>query len=481
MKENLSLDTTLRQQQRLTPMQVQFVKMLEMTAPEIEDTVRHAVDEMPALEASDPDALPADHDTITRAADHGTDTPSPANDSTDPTPYYARRADNRSADDRYFDAAAAAPARDETLIESLAAQLSLLDMDDTDRLIAANIIGNLDDNGYMTRDLQAIADDLLTSASIVVDTDRVNRVWQQVRALDPAGIAAVDLRDCLLLQLRRLPRSPRVETATEIVSHYFDIFSKMHFDRLANAMGIDRDSLRDAVDVIRRLNPKPGAMFAAGHPGDEAAQHVIPDFNVDVDGDRLILTMPSRIPELSIERAFAEDTPVTAATERSRRDAMLFIRRKRDEAQSFIKLLSMRQETLYRVMQAIVKLQRDFFMTGDESLIRPMILRDIKEITGYGLSVVSRATTGKYVSTPYGTYSLKSLFNERPKDDNDASAHQIFAALRQLIDGESPAHPLSDRQLTDALSAQGFDIARRTVAKYREHLGYPVARLRRKI
>lgn len=473
MKESLSLSTSLKQQQRLTPMQVQYVRMLEMTTPEIEDTVRRAVDEMPALEAKDPDdddPIPADGAVRRETGD-------------DPTPLYNRRANNYSADYDYYDVAAAAPERPETLMESLASQIAMTDMDSTGRIIAANIIGNLDDNGYITRDLQAIADDIATGSGLQVDTRQVNEVWQRVRQLDPAGIGAVDLRDCLLLQLRRLPQSVEaVATATEIVAHYFDLFSKMHYKSLKTALSIDEDRLKEALNVIRHLNPKPGSSFANGSTGDDTPQHVVPDFGIDVDGDRLTLTMLNRIPELSIERTFAEDTPITPGTNRSKRDAAnLFIRRKRDEAQNFIKVLSMRQETLYRVMQAIVKLQRDFFLTGDERLIKPMILKDISELTEYGLSVISRATAGKYVTTPHGTYSLKSLFNERPKDDNDTSSHEIFAAMKQLIEQENPERPLSDERLTRRLSEMGYDIARRTVAKYRERLGFPVARLRKKI
>ncbi len=368
-------------------------------------------------------------------------------------------------------------------MESLASQLTMTDMDDTDRTIAANIIGNLDDNGYITRDLQSIADDIATATGLPVDTTRVGHVWQRVRQLEPAGVGAVDLRDCLLLQLRRLPQtSDDVRTATEIIAHYFDIFSKMHYKSLAGTLGLDGEQLRNALAVIQRLNPKPGSTFASGGADDDTPQHVVPDFSVDADGDRLTLTMLNRIPELSIERSFAEDTPITPGTHRSRRDAAnLFIRSKREEAQNYIKVLSMRQETLYRVMQAIVKMQRDFFITGDEGLIRPMILKDISKLTGYGLSVISRATAGKYVTTPHGTYSLKSLFNERPKEDNDTSSREIFAAIRQLIDQENPERPLSDERLTRRLSEMGYDIARRTVAKYRERLGYPVARLRKKI
>lgn len=463
MKESLSLDTSLRQQQRLTPLQVQFVKMLEMTTPEVEEAVRRAVDEMPALELKDEPVadVPAD------------DEPD------DDTPYYLRRINNRAPSDSYYDPTASASERAETLMESLAAQVSVTDMTPKERLIAVQIIGNLDDNGYITRDLGSIALDVASNQGVDTTPEEVNTVWQKIRRLDPAGVGAVDLRDCLMLQLKRLPHSEAVADATEIISHYFDLFSRKQFERLKASIGIDEARLRRAMDVIRRLNPKPGAAYASGAPGDDTPQHVVPDFAVEADGDTLTLTSLSRIPELAIEKSFEADTPVSPRA--AREGANLFIRSKRNEAQEFIRILSMRQETLFRVMQAIVKIQRDFFLTGDETLIKPMILKDISQLTGYGLSVISRATAGKYVATSHGTYPLKMLFNERPKEDSDTSSHQINSALRSLIDAEDKHHPMSDEALTAELVSQGFDIARRTVAKYREKLGYPVARLRKEI
>lgn len=436
-----------------------------MTAPEIEDTVRRAIDEMPALEVREepsPD--------VTIAAD---------DDSPDDTPYYLRRSFNRSADDSYYDPAASAAGHSETLMENLAGQVSVTDMTPKERLIAAQVIGNLDDNGYITRDLESMALDVAANNGVDTTPAEVNTVWQKIRSLDPPGVGAVDLRDCLLLQLRRLPASPAVVDATEIVAHYFDIFSKKQFERLKTAAGLDEDRLRASMDVIRRLNPKPGAAFASGAPGDDIPRHVVPDFAVEADGDSLILTSLSRIPELGIEQSFDADSPISPRA--AKEGANAFIRSKRNEAQEFIRILSMRGETLYRVMQAIIKIQRDFFLTGDETLIKPMILKDISALTGYGLSVISRATAGKYVATSHGTYPLKMLFNERPKEDSDTSSHQIISALRALIDTEDKHHPMSDEALTASLVADGFDIARRTVAKYREKLGFPVARLRKEI
>lgn len=466
MRESLSLNTTLRQQQRLTPLQVRYVRLLEMNAPEIEEEVRRAIDEMPALEAKD-EVAPDDPGETVDAA------------SSDTTPFYRFVAHNRSASDPYFDAVAAAGDHPQTLLEALAEQIGVSDLDDRQRRIAGQIIGNIDDNGYITRDLGDIALDVTTADGIDVTPSEVNQVWQQIRTFDPAGVGAVDLRDCLSLQLKRLPPSEAVDDASGIVNHFFDIFSRKQFERLRTALDIDEGRLRRAIDVIRRLNPKPGAAYASGAPADDTPRHVIPDFAVDVDGDRLILMSLSRIPELAIEKSFQADTPITP---REARDgAKLFIRAKRNEAQEFIRIVGMRQETLYRVMQAILKIQRDFFLTGDERAIRPMILKDVAALTGYDLSVISRATADKYVATSYGVFPLKMFFNERPREDSDASSAQIRQALRDLVDSEDKRAPLSDEALTAALAAKGFDIARRTVAKYRERLGLPVARLRKEM
>ena len=465
MKEALSLNNTLRQQQRLTPLQVKYVRMLEMNAPEIEEEVRRAVDEMPALEVKDDEPQASES-----ASDVSAD---------DTLPYYRFTFNNRSAGDTYYDAAASAGDHPQTLLEALAEQIGVSELDDRQRRIALQIIGNLDDNGYITRDLQSIALDVNTADGLNVTPSEVNEVWQKIRTFDPAGVGAVDLRDCLALQLKRLSPSQAVDDASDIVNHYFDIFSRKQFDRLRASAGLDTERLRNAMEVIRRLNPKPGAAYASGAPGDDSARHVAPDFAVEADGDRLILSSLSRIPELGIEQSFEADTPITPRA--AREGAKMFIRSKRNEAQEFIRIIRMRQETLFRVMQAIIKIQRDFFMTGDERDIHPMILKDVAELTGYDLSVISRATADKYVATSHGVYPLKMLFNERPREDSDASSMQIQIALRDLIESEDKGAPLSDEALTAALAERGFDIARRTVAKYRERMGLPVARLRKEM
>ena len=284
--------------------------------------------------------------------------------------------------------------------------------------------------------------------------------------------------------MRRLPDTPAVGIAREIVSDYFDIFSLRHFDRLASALGVSREQLREADEVIRSLDPKPASRFSESD-ADERARHIIPDFYVEVDqNDRITVTMPNNIPELSIERSFdvsSDNTVREADMSRSRREALAFISRKRQEASDFIELLRMRRVTLMNVMEAIARLQREFFITEDEGSLRPMVLRDIAAVTGQDISVISRATAGKYVATQGGVYPLKFFFNERMGESDEVSSREVMAAIQHLIEDEDSASPLSDDAITARLTAQGYDIARRTVAKYRERLGIPVARLRKKI
>lgn len=476
MEESLSLSQEQKLQQRLTPMQVQFVRMLEMTSPELEEEVRRTVDENPALEVADNDnnvSIDSDGETFNESAE---DMQLADYRSEDDIPTYRLDAHNRSADDVYYEPLAVSS--DDTIIESLSSQLAEMDLTDKQQMIAQYIIGNLDDNGYLTRSLLQMCEDLTFQGGIDVSMPQVKEVFEVVRTLDPAGIGAIDLRDCLLLQLRRRESSPQIILATEIIADYFDLFSKMHYDRLCSILNISRLQLKDAMAEIRTLNPKPGGVIT-GSIADERSRHIIPEFSVDVDGENITLTLLNNIPELQIEQTFVEDNIDMSTVSRQEREAQAFIKQKRDEAKGFMQVLKKRQETLYRVMSAIVKIQRDFFLTEDESLIRPMILKDIEALTGYDLSVISRATASKYVATQRGVYPLKLFFNERPKDDDDTSLHEIQAVLKEIIDNENKHKPLSDEAITAELVGRGYDIARRTVAKYRERLGLPVARLRK--
>ncbi|MDE6310652.1 MAG: RNA polymerase factor sigma-54 [Muribaculaceae bacterium] len=486
--EETSLRLTQEQklQQRLSPQQVMFGRLLEMSAPEVEDEVRREVDDNPALEVVDhrPEGEINDFGESAeelQRADYG---------SSEEVPFYEQQYNARRGHaNPDFDPVSIveADAPDEgSLNAAMTARLSELDLDSDERLIAEYIIGNLDDNGYLPRTLTAIAADMAAAEGRDVDLGKIREVFAKIRTLEPAGIGAVDLRDCLLLQLDRMDKSLPQRAAREIIADNFDLFSKNHFDKLPGRLGVDSATVQDALDLIRTLNPKPGALLGGSSAADRAS-HIIPDFAVERQGleGPFTITLLSRTPELAIERNFTADpaspgesTPKGAAGKRLQ-EAREFIRRKHDDAALFIKMLADRSRTLVSVMEAIVARQTAFFTSGQITDLRPMILKDIAGDTGYDISTISRATSGKYVMTPHGIYPLKLFFNERPKAEADTSTHEILEALREIIEAEDKRKPMSDEALKDALVAKGYDIARRTVAKYRERLGIPVGRLRK--
>ncbi len=474
MDDSLRLSLNQRQQQTLAPMQLQFVRMLEMNGPEVEDEVRRALDDNPALvESEGDDGLHQPDEEFNESAeqmqlaDYRTD---------DDIPSYRLESNNG-----YYGADAFEPvavAAGEGLMESLMRQLAeTTGLDDRDMALARIVVGNIDNNGYMTRSLQSLADDAAIQEGLDVSRDDVRRVWNAVRGLEPAGVGAVDLRDSLLLQLQRRDRTLATNLASEIVKDYFDLFSMRHFKELRRHLNVDEEQLQAAFEVIKSLDPKPGALLGGGD--DARTRHITPDFLVETDGDDVTLTLLNHIPNLEIERTFRADEGTDKAGRRANANA--FIRQKREEATTFIRVLEMRQNTLFRIMSAIVGIQHDFFVSGDPMKLRPMILKDVSEITGDDVSVVSRATAGKYVMTQQGMYPLKFFFNERRKDNDDVSAHHIVGVLRGIIAGEDKQHPFSDEELAARLQAEGYDVARRTVAKYREKYGIPSGRMRKEV
>ena len=473
MPQNASLrqDLTQRLQQTLSPAQLKFVRLLERNQPEVEEEVRHELEENPALSTADADAAASDDFNETseqvQLADYSDE---------EEIPHYRPGTHHHEA----FDwAEASAQSSPMSLMEYLTAQINELHRDPAVAATAEYIAGYLDSNGYLSRTLPSIADDVAITTGVDIPMDMWQRGLETVQSLDPAGVGARDLRDCLLIQLRRMPddQDGNVALALEIVNHYFDLFSLKHFRRIESALGIDSDRLRDAVDVIRSLNPKPAADIGED-PMLDRTRHIVADFIVEpTDEGSLTVTLPNSIPELAIERSF-RDEPADA-------EARQFVTRRREQATDFIDMLRLRNETLFNVMSAIVNIQHDFFLSADESDLRPMVLKDVAALTGYDLSVISRATAGKYVATPSGTYPLKFFFNEGVSGknalDEGHSTHSILAALRTIIESEDPSAPFSDDTIKERLAAEGIDIARRTVAKYRERLGIPVARLRKDI
>lgn len=475
-KESLRMEQQQRLQQRLNIHNVVLGRMLEMSAPEFDDEVRRQLDDNPALEAIDEIPAPEGSENDFKETAEQLQM---ADYAADDLPSYAYNARNSSPDDAAVDAVSLAADESESAFEILLRRLaSESELTAPELKTGSYIIGNLDSNGYLTRPLDDIADDMAVAEGLNPTPAQMRRAFEAVRSLDPAGIGAVDLRDCLLLQLDRRKPTAIVGLARQILSDHFDLFSKKHYDRLAAALGTDMETLGTALDLILSLNPRPAASLAEGGAATRA-RHITPDFVLDYDhtDGTFTVQLAGRRTRLGIEDSFTVDPSDTSSP--SLASARAFIRSKREEAASFIRLAELRADTLTVIAEAIVRIQHDFFATGDRALIRPMILKDVSAATGLDLSVISRAVAGKYILTPHGMYPLKFFFNEHPKDESGASAHRIIEAIKQLIEAENKKNPLSDQAIQKSLQAQGFDIARRTVAKYRERIGYPVARLRK--
>ncbi|MCM1223077.1 MAG: RNA polymerase factor sigma-54 [Lachnospiraceae bacterium] len=485
MKESLNIHQQQQTTQRLSPRQVQFARLLEMTAPEVEEEVRRQLDDNPALEAAD--SFDGDYEDAAEegAGEAGLDAIESGYAQADAG--YEGDKDDDPADYYWPAAGAVAPydwgsvSETADLYSYLSSQLGQIELDDDIRKIALYIIGNIDENGYMTRGLQSMADDLAISGEIDATKEQMREAFDAVRGLDPAGVGAVDLRDCLLLQLRRRqPSDLTLRIAKEVVGDYFDMLSKKHYDRMQAQLGLDdREELRKALALIRSLNPKPGSAIAM-NPTAMRTSHITPDVMVDDLGDgRMSVSLAGRIPRLQLERTFSLDAESDKPRSKGEREAQAFIRLKHDEAQAFIDAIKLRGETLLNVAQAIVKRQAPFFQTGDMAQLRPMILKDIAADTGYDISVVSRSTAGKYMATAMGVYAMKMFFGEAPTEDADASAHELMDAISQIVGGEDKQRPLSDQAILEELEKRGYRMARRTITKYREKLGLPVARLRK--
>ena len=467
----------------MSPQQVRFGRLLEMSAPEFDDEVVRMLDENPALEKAESDSTP-----VSQTDDEGREFTESADDlqradysSDEEVPYYRTHISNHSADDEYYGPVAVDNGPEG--VAMLEAQLAELDITPEEREVAGYVIGNLDTNGYLSRTPESISDDLAMGQGINVSAAFVRHVIDIVRSLDPAGIGAYDLRDCLLLQLRRMPETEVVRNSIKVLSEYFDFFSKKHFDRIRSALKLTGHDFDAVMKLIRSLNPKPGALLEIAGAEDRLS-HISPDFEIMVDPDGTIsATLLSEAPELTISPDFSisridrleKQTP----GDKRVAEAAAFLRERYDAAAEFIDMSARRADTLRKVMQAVIRLQYDFFLTNDRSKLRPMVLRDIRDLTGLDLSIISRATSGKYAMMPGGMVSLKSLFSESVNDEGNLSAHFIEAAIRRFVDSEDKSRPLSDEAICNLLNEQGLSVARRTIAKYRERMGIPVARLRR--
>ena len=479
-------------QQKLSPQQIQLIRLLELPAIELEERIKHEQEDNPALEegkeiADDFDRTDEGGEELAANEMEGeseTDTDLSLGDymSEDDIPDYKLRELNERAEkkeDVPFSVS-------ESLNEYLLQQLGLRDLPEKQVKIAEYIIGNIDDDGYLRRDLSAIADDLVFQAGQDVTEKEIETVLAIIQDFDPAGVGARNLQECLLLQLARREKTSETRLATLMLTDFFEEFTRKHYDKIIKGLDIDETALKRAIREITTLDPKPCASW--GGSMETALSQIIPDFVVEAVNGELILSMNNRgIPDMRINREYAEmfqDYAGNKANQTTQmKEAVQFVKQKLDSAQWFIDAIKQRQETLQRTMETIILLQRDFFLTGDEATLRPMILKDVAERAGYDISTISRVSNSKYVQTNFGIYPLKYFFSESMQTDSGEkiSTREVKKIMKEHIDGEDKRKPLTDEELASILKEKGYIIARRTVAKYREQLGIPVARLRKEI
>ena len=482
--------------QKLSPQQIQLMKLLQLPTMELEVRIKEELEANPALEeGAEEETWDEDRKEDQEAGDESEamaefDFQDYLDDE---TPDYRLNIRNQGMDEEDRSVPYSGGA---TFFELLQGQLGLLDFDEKIRAMAAHVIGNLDDAGYLRRDLDSIVNDLAFTEGLVVDRSVIEAALKVVQRLDPAGVGARDLRECLQLQLKRkfdtvsaqkhpLARRLSQRIALEILEEHFDAFSKKHYTRIQKAMDIDEEALKDALDEITALNPKPGN---SGSESNRAgAAHVVPDFLLAVEDDELRLQLNQRnAPELRISPMYKEMMQTYASGSKpnaQQKDALSFVKQKVDAAKWFVDAVRQRQHTLTITMQAIIDHQKAYFFSGDEVDLRPMILKDIADVVGMDISTISRVANSKYIQSPYGTFLLKSFFSESMTTETgeEVSSREVKKILQEAIEAEDKRKPLADEKLGKLLNDKGYNIARRTVAKYREQLGVPVARLRKQL
>lgn len=392
---------------------------------------------------------------------------------------YKLRANNTSPDDERKEIPFSVGISFGDMLES---QLGLKDLDDRQYQIADYLIGNLDDDGYLRRDLASVVDDIAFSQNIITTEEELNELLKVIQEFDPAGIGARDLRECLLIQLHRKERTPVVELAIKVVEDQMEEFSKKHYDKILKKLEIDDERLKDVVHEILKLNPRPGNSMADGQ---KSFQQIIPDFTITNEDGELILTLNSRnAPDLRVSKEYSQMLEEYSKNKnKTGKEASLFVKQKLDGAKWFIDAIQQRNQTLLYTMNAIMEYQKDYFLEGDETLLKPMILKDIAEKVGLDISTISRVANSKYVQTSFGTFLLKSFFSESLSTDSgeEVSTREVKKILKDCIEAESKKKPLTDDKLAKILKDKGYNIARRTIAKYREQLDIPVARLRKEL
>ena len=473
--------------QKLSPQQIQLMKLLQVPTVELEQRIKEEIEENPALEeGADQDDSQSELENDDKFEGDDSDSRDAEefdiNDYLDDDiPSYKTQISNKGADS---DEKAVPLSGGQTFQELLEEQIGLRIRDEKELIIAKTIIGNLDDGGYLRREVIHLVDDLAFSQNVICEEEDVLNVLKQVQNLDPAGVGARDLKECLLIQLRRKEHmSIEQKTAEVVLDKFFDEFSKKHYTKIVKKLDIEPEDLKDAVQEIVKLNPKPGNSMRATS---RSIHQIIPDFIIRENEGELSLSLNSRnAPQLKVSRGYNEMLETYASSQKTKKDkeAIMFVKQKIDSAKWFIDAIKQRQQTLLVTMEAIMSYQNEFFLTGDETTLKPMILKDIAEIVGLDISTISRVANSKFVQTHFGIYSLKYFFSESLSTDSgeEVSTREVKKILQDAIDGEIKKKPLTDEKLATLLKEKGYNIARRTVAKYREQLNIPVARLRKEL
>jgi RNA polymerase sigma-54 factor len=474
--------------QKLSPQQIQLMKLIQLPTQAFEQRVKSELEENPALddgkEKSEDDYDEFSNENEYEDGNESIETDINVDDylSDDDVPEYRTKVNNYSADD---DEKSVPYAAGKSFTQTLVEQLNTRRLSDDHRAIAEFLVGSIDGSGYIRRSLEDITDDLAFTMNLYTEVEEVEKVLKVVHELDPAGVGARDLQECLLIQLSRKRNTQSVDLAIKLIRDSFDAFSKKHYSKIMAKYDITEDQLRDAIDDIEHLNPKPGGSYTGGST--RIVEQVVPDFTIRIKDGELELTLNGRnAPELHVSRDYSNmlrGYKEAKEKTKSQKDAVMFIKQKLDGAKWFIEAIKQRQETLFVTMSTIMYYQQQYFLTGDERNLKPMILKDIADKIDMDVSTVSRVANSKYVDTPYGTKLIKEFFSESMtnSDGEEVSTREIKKILENVIGEESKKKPLTDQKLAELLKEKGYPIARRTVAKYREQLDIPVARLRKEI
>ena len=475
----------LKLSQKLSPQQIQLMKLIQLSTQEFEQRLSREIEENPALDTNNNENLDSDNyddNENDYEIDESNQDEIDISDylSDDDIPDYKLKSNNYSEESEKDIPFASGT----SFNQFLKAQLHSFSLNKKDQQIAEFIIGSLDPFGYLRRDILDISDDLVFTLGVDASEIEIQKILDKIYLLDPPGIGARDLKQCLLLQLKRKNKGKTIDLAIKIIEDFFDLFSKKHFEKIKQKLNINNDELRDVVSEIEKLNPKPGGAF---NENTKINSSIVPDFTIKIIDGELKLELNSRnAPELYVSEEYKNMLSGYSESKnktKSHKDAVMFIKQKLDSAKWFIDAIKQRNQTLIMTMSSIINFQRDYFLTGDESKIKPMILKDIAEKIDMDISTISRVANSKYVDTPYGTKLIKSFFSEGIKNSDgvEISTIEVKKTLEEIIEQEDKNSPHTDDQLTKLLNKKGYPIARRTVAKYREMIGAPVARLRKKL